>query len=98
MEMLKTSSAFQCGEANPKIPRGAYAFSKEISLKNPILNFTSHSDMTLKWTCKLQTFFFLISPLGGITLRAQRGMPVKICHQTPTVSSPAEYILLSVLQ
>lgn len=58
MEMLKTSSAFQCGEANPKIPRGVYAFSKEISLKNPILNFTSHSDMTLKWTCKLQTFFF----------------------------------------
>jgi len=44
------------------------------------------------------TDFFLISPLGGITLHAQRGMLFKIRHQMPTVSFPAEYILLSVLQ
>lgn len=55
-------------------------------------------NMTLKWTCKLQTFFFIISPLGGITLHAQKGILFKICHQTPTVSFPAEYILLSILQ
>lgn len=54
-------------------------------------------NMTLKWTCKLQTFFFLISPLGGITLHAQRRILFKICHQTPTVSFPAENIPLSIL-
>lgn len=65
-----------------------------------IPSWISHHTRIWLWNglANYELFFFLISPLGGITLHAQRGMPVKICHQTPTVSSPAEYILLSVLQ
>jgi len=77
-------------------PRCVHIFQGDFSQES-YPEFHIILDMTLKWTCKLQTFF-LISPLGGITSHSQRGILFKICHQTPTVPSPVENILLSVFQ